>query len=116
MKVEKPAVGILKNGDWGDTLSYLVVCGCGDPDHSHNVWIEVDDTETVSVVVYTTNTSTFWSKNRWRQMWELLTKGYVQEEVSLLMSEQQALNYANTLTQAVGAVKIARGNKLKEKR
>lgn len=116
MKAQTPAVGILKNGDWGDTLCYQVVCGCGQPDHSHHVWVEVDDTRDISVVIYTTNTSKFWSKNRWRQMWELLTKGYVEEEVSILMSEQQTLNYANTLTQAVNDVKIARENKLKGKK
>lgn len=104
MSSETPAKGILKRNEWGDSHAYQVVCECGDPDHDHSVWVEADDTG-VSVIVYTTNTSTFWSKNRWRQIWELLTKGYVKQEVSIIMDEQQALNYANMLTSSVDHVK-----------
>lgn len=104
MKEQIPATGILKRNDWGNSKTYQVVCGCGDPDHDHNVWVEADNAE-VSVIIYTTNTSTFWSKNRWRQIWELLTKGYVKQEVALSMSEQQALNYAETIKSAIQDVK-----------
>jgi hypothetical protein len=38
-------------------------------------------------------------------MWTLLTKGYVERESTLIMSEQQALNYANVLTSAITDVK-----------
>ena len=107
MKVQIPAEGVLKRSEWGDTKCYQIVCECGDPDHDHSVWVEAEDTG-VSVVVYTTNTSTFWSKSRWRQMRELLTKGYVKQEVSIQMSEQQALNYANALTTAVNDVRLFR--------
>jgi hypothetical protein len=115
MKAEAAAEGVLKRSDWGDSKSYQVVCGCGDTDHDHNVWVESEDTG-VSVVIYTTNTTHFWSKGRWRQMWELLTKGYIKQEVSILMSEQQALNYANLLTQAVDDVKVFKNNRLKDKK
>ena len=115
MKAQTPAEGVLKRNDWGDTKCYQIVCGCGDPDHDHSVWVEAEDTG-VSVVVYTTNTSAFWSKSRWRQMWELLTKGYVKQEVSILMSEQQALNYANALTTAVEDVKLFKSDRVKDKK
>lgn len=114
MKPELPAEGVLKRNEWGDTKCYQIACNCGDADHDHSVWIEADDHE-VSVIIYTTNTTPFWSKRRWRQMWELLTRGYVKQEVAISMSEQQALNYANILTQAVKDVKLFRNNILKDK-
>jgi hypothetical protein len=44
-----------------------------------------------------------------------LVCGYVKQEVAIAMTEQQALNYANVLTQAVEDVKIFRNNRLKDK-
>ena len=38
-------------------------------------------------------------------MWALLTKGYVEYEADLIMNEQQAFNYAETLKKAVNDVK-----------
>jgi hypothetical protein len=38
-------------------------------------------------------------------MWQLLTRGYVEYEASIIMTEQQALNYATTLLSAVADVK-----------
>jgi hypothetical protein len=114
MKTEIPAEGVLKRNEWGDTKCYQIVCNCGDADHDHNVWVEADDHE-VSVIIYTTNTTPFWSKRRWRQMWDLLVCGYVKQEVAIAMTEQQAVNYANVLTQAVEDVKIFRNNRLKDK-
>jgi hypothetical protein len=35
----------------------------------------------------------------------LLTKGYVEYEANIIMTEQQALNYANVLTSATNDVK-----------
>jgi len=113
MKAQQPAEGILKRNDWGDSKIYQVVCDCSDPDHDHNVWVEAEDTG-INVVIYTTNTSTFWSKNRWQQLWELLTKGYVKQEVGILMSEQQALNYAEILKLAIKDVKEFKENRVKK--
>ena len=114
MKAEQPAEGVLKRNEWGDCISYQIVCNCTDSDHDHNVWVEAEETG-VNVVVYTTNTTAFWKKTRWHQIWELLTKGYVKQEVALAMTEQQALNYASALTKAVSDVKMFRDNRLKEK-
>jgi hypothetical protein len=104
MNSQKPAEGILKINDWGSSRVYQVVCGCNNPDHSHNVWVEADESG-VNVIIYTTNTSKFWTKNRWRQIWELLTTGQVEQEVGIVMSEQQTLNYAKSLTRAIEDVK-----------
>ena len=104
MKAQIPAEGILKTNDWGDSRVYKVVCNCGDDDHSHNVWVESDDHE-VTVTVYTTVKTTFWSKTRWQHIWTLLSKGYVDCETTVSMTEQQAINYAETLKSAVDDVK-----------
>ena len=96
--------GVNKRNDWGDSVLYGVACSCGDNDHDHNVWVEADDTG-VNVTVYTEVKSQWWKLNRWQQIWRLLTRGYVEYEATIAMSEQQALNYADTLTQAVKNVK-----------
>jgi hypothetical protein len=101
LKLQAPAEGILKRNDWGNSKLYQVVCECGVDAHDHTVWVEVDDTECVNVTVYTTVTSKWWKLNRWQQIWTLLTKGYVEYEATIIMSEQQALNYAEVLKSAV---------------
>ena len=97
---ETPAEGILKRRDWGDAQTYQVVCECQDADHDHNVWVEADN-HCVTVTTYTTQKSKFWEINRWRTIWRLLTRGYVEYEASIIMTQQQALNYAETLKTAV---------------
>lgn len=102
MKAQKPAMGILQTADWPDAKSYLVECECTDPGHVHNVWVEKDkDLDSISVTVYTKQTSTFWKVSRWKMMWQLLTKGYVELESTILLGKQQAINYAETLKSAV---------------
>jgi hypothetical protein len=43
--------------------------------------------------------------NRWQTIWILITKGYIEYEGSIIMTEQQALNYAETLKKAIIDVK-----------
>ena len=95
-----PAEGILKTNEWGDSKVYRVVCECTDAQHDHNVWVEADDHE-VSVTIYATVKSNFWSKTRWYHIWSLLTKGYVDTETTLILRKQGALNYAETLKLAI---------------
>lgn len=104
MKAQIPAEGILKRGDYGDSKSYLVPCSCCGTDCELNVWVEAEDTA-VTVTTYTKLKSKWWSLNRWQTIWTLLTKGYVECEGSVIMTEQQALNYAETLKCAVKDVK-----------
>jgi hypothetical protein len=113
MNHEVPAEGIMKTNDWGDSKVYRVACNCGASDHDHHVWVEADDHE-VSVTIYTTVKSNFWSKTRWYHIWSLLTKGYVDTESTVIMRKQQALNYAETLKSAINDVdtfRKARQNK-----
>ena len=103
MTPQIPAEGILKTNEWGDSKVYRVVCECTDSQHDHNVWVEADDHE-ISVTIYATVKSNFWSKTRWYHIWSLLTKGYVDTETTLIMRKQGALNYAETLKLAIDDV------------
>ena len=104
IQAQAPAEGILKRSDWGDAIIYQVVCECQDADHDHTVWVEADD-HRVTVTTYTTQKSKWWSQHRWKTIWILLTKGYVEHEANIIMTEQQAINYAETLKKAVEDVK-----------
>lgn len=100
MIVQIPAEGIMKTNDWGDSRVYRVACNCGDENHNHNMWIEADDCD-ISVTIYTTGKTNYWSKTRWYHIWTLLTKGYIDTESTVHLSKQQALNYAETLKSAI---------------
>ena len=104
MTSQKPAEGILLRKDYGDAKVYQVVCECGDCNHSHDVWVEAEDYG-VNVTIYTQQKTQWWKWNRWQKMWTLLTKGYIKFEANLIMSEQQALNYAETLKKACADVR-----------
>jgi hypothetical protein len=104
LEPQTPAEGILKKNDWGDAKMYQVVCDCGQPDHEHNLWVEADETG-VSVNIYVTAKSPWWSMNRFKQIWSLVSKGYLQHETVITMNEQSAINYAEILKSAVKDVK-----------
>ena len=109
MKAQTPAEGILQRGDWGDAKSYVIPCSCCGTDCEHNVWIEADETG-VSVTTYTKIKSKWWKFNRFQIIWKLLTKGYVEYEGSFVISQEQPLNYAETLKSAVNDVETFRKN------
>jgi hypothetical protein len=128
MKAESPAEGIMKTSDFGDAKYYKVVCSCRQPDHEINFEVEADETG-VNVNTYITAKSDAWSEtlhkrydinNMWLQEWDwfwkdfinglsrrvkftwaIWTKGVVQTETTINMTEQQALNYAETLRSAI---------------
>ena len=132
MKAELPAEGILKTHDWGNSKWYHVVCGCGQPDHALTVEVEADDTG-VNVSTYATVKTDYWTETtkkrydidnpylqeldwaikdiingfvtRLKLTWAVWTQGYIKCETVVTMSEQQTLNYAETLKQAVKDVK-----------
>ncbi len=104
MKAQEPAEGIMKTGDWGDTKSYKIVCDCGQSDHEHNVFVESEH-GFINVTIYVDVKSAFWSANRFKQIWTLLTKGYLEHETVVTMNEQEALNYSETLKSAIQDIK-----------
>ena len=132
MKAETPAEGIMKTGDYGNAKWYKVVCGCGQPDHNIDFEVEADDCS-VNVNTYVTTKTDYWGetfKRRfdidsvwlqefdwfWKDLingftrrvkwtWRIWTQGYIKTETTISMSEQQALNYAETLKFAIQDVK-----------
>lgn len=142
MKAQTPAEGILKRNDFGDSKYYQIVCSCGQEYHDHNVVIEADDTG-VSVDIYATMKTDHWTETvdmrydienvalqeaHWflvnlinstirkiKLTWELWTTGAVTSETTVHMTEQQALNYAETLKSAVKDVKEFRDQRLSKK-
>jgi len=132
MKSETPALGIMKTGEFGDSKFYKVVCGCGQPDHDIDFEVEAVDTG-INVNTYIVSKTDYWSEsfkkrydidNIWLQEWDWFWKdlingfvcrvkltwtvwirGYVKTESTIAMTEQQALNYAETLKSAIQDVK-----------
>ena len=113
MKAQQPAEGILLQRDYGDAKVYKVTCECGDSDHDHLLWVEAED-GSVTVTTYTQQKTKWWDLNRWQKIWTLLTKGYIEYEASIIMTKQQALNYAGIINSAVVDVEIFRNQRNKK--
>ena len=131
MKSQQPAEGILKRSDWGNAKYYSVSCSCGNDDDNLEFIVEADETG-INVSTYTIQKTDYWTEavskrfdieNIWHQefdwfwkdMWNgfvtrlRLTKniwwdGYVKYQSTTVMTEQQTLNYAETLKSAVNDV------------
>jgi hypothetical protein len=106
MKSQIPAEGILLINDWGHAKMYKAVCECHSDDHSHVIDIESDDS--VNITIYSSVATNFWSKTRWYHIWQLLTRGRAEFESTIVLSQQSALNYAETIKSAVDAVSTFR--------
>jgi hypothetical protein len=132
MKLEKPAEGIMKTHDFGDSKFYKVVCSCGQPDHEIDFEVEAAETG-INVNTYVTVKTDYWTESlkkrfdidnpylqeldwaikdiwnglitRLKLTWTIWTKGYVKVESTIAMTEQQAYNYSETLKLAIADVK-----------
>jgi hypothetical protein len=113
MKAEKPAEGILKTNEWGNSKWYHIRCSCGNEDCSHEISIEADDCYEVAIHLYSNHHTKWWEKGRWKQIWNIITKGYSEMQTTLVMNEQTALNYAETLKSAIKDVKEFRDSRTK---
>jgi hypothetical protein len=106
MKAQKPAVGIMLNRNWGTARSYTIACECGGIDHYPQMWIEVGDEsdqelQNVTVTFYVETSSPWYRVSRWRQIWSMLTRGYVRQESTLILSQQAALNLGTVIRNSV---------------
>ena len=110
MNPQEPAEGILKHGDYGNSKFYYVQCDCGNDDCAHIVEVEADEVE-VSVNLYHTQHTKWWEKNRWNQIWQILTKGYAEMQTTIVLTEQSAINYSAMLQNAVKDVKEFRSSR-----
>ena len=107
MENQTPAEGILLHKDFGDAKYYTVSCECCSTDCAHTVCVEAEDTGVV-VTTYTQQKTKWWELNRFKIIWRLLTRGYIEYEASIIMSRQQAINYAAVLTSASKDVEVFR--------
>lgn len=80
------------------------MCDCGNDDCSHTVEVEADDFG-VQVHIYAKVHTKWWESNRWKQIWHILTKGYADTQTTIVLKEQVALNYSETLKTAIEDVK-----------
>jgi hypothetical protein len=110
IKPETPAQGILKTSDFGIAMFYHIHCDCGSQECAHDIEIEADDA-CVKVHIYHTQHTKWWEYNRWRQIWHILTKGYAEMQTTIVLEEQTALNYSETLKEAMQQVKRFRESK-----
>lgn len=110
MKAQKPAEGILKTNEFGTCKGYHVQCECGSAECAHHVWIEASDMD-VTVSFGLTLRSKWYTMNRWKQIWQILTKGCLDVESTIVLNEQSALNYAETLRLAMKDVKQIRDDR-----
>ena len=113
MVAQKPAEGILTSGDYGDTKFYHIRCDCGGDECAHEVQVEADDFG-VQVHIYVKTHTKWWKNTRWKQIWQILTKGYAEMETTIVMQEQSTLNYAETLKSAIADVKKYREDRNKK--
>lgn len=112
MEAQSPAQGILINNDFGDSKFYTVVCSCGNPDDELRLEVEADECN-VTVHIWNTVKTNWWDKsaNRFKLIWKLLTKGYLEYESWTLLNRQQALNFAETLKSAINDVEQFRNER-----
>lgn len=132
MNAQTPAEGIMKVGEYGDAKFYKVACQCGSPDHDIDFEVEAEDPN-VNVNIYVKVKTDHWTEavkkrydidnpylqeldwtvkdiingfvTRLKLTWQVWTQGYLKTDVTVAMTEQQALNYAETLKSAVNDVK-----------
>ena len=132
MKPQIPALGIMKTNDFGDSKFYRVACSCSDTDHDIDFEVEADDSG-IRVNTYVTTKTDYWNTtfrkrydidNQWLQQldwtwkdlvngligrvrltWQVWTRGYIRTQVTAVMDQQQALNYAETIKSAIQDVK-----------
>lgn len=141
MQAEKPAEGILKTHDFGDSKWYKVVCSCGNDDDAIDFEVEADEFG-ITVHTYTTQKTDYWTEavskrynidNAWYQEFDWfwkdiwngfvtrlqLTKtiwwdGYIKYQSTTIMSKQQALNYAETLKTAIAELEKSNSSKIEK--
>jgi len=132
MKPQLPAEGIMKTGDFGNSKFYKIACQCSDPDHDVDFEVEAEEPN-VSVNIHVTVKTDHWTESvkkrydidnpylqeldwfwkdlwngiatRLKLTWQVWTQGYIKTQTTIAMTEQQTLNYAETLKTAVKDVK-----------
>lgn len=129
MEAQKPAKGIMEQTGGKDWKMYRVPCSCG-CDNQIDFMVEIDDYN-ISANFYAETKTAWWRSrfntsvddlwlvyvakdfandliNRFAVAWNAIIHGYVKTEVTVLLSEQQCINFAETLKTAVEELKAVR--------
>ena len=106
MKAQPPAKGIMFNADFGNSQTYTIACDCQDGDHQVHMWIELasdNDLKDVELTFYVNTTTPFWKPgfSRVKAAWDILVKGYREDQHTLILNKQAALNVASTINKVV---------------
>lgn len=130
LKPQEPALGIMQTQNAPEFKMYHVECSCGNSDDAIDFTVEENAGE-VTVQTFTTQKTAWWQDpfkqrksyeidneflyqlnyyargflnamaHRLRITWDVWVYGYVKYSQSTIMTPQQALNYSDTLRQAV---------------
>ena len=106
MKAQTPARGIMLDANFGDSQVYTIDCDCHDGDHQVHMWIEINsdnDIKDVEMTFYVNTTTPFWKPgfSRIKAAWDILVNGYREDQHSLILNKQAALNVAGTINRVV---------------
>ena len=106
MKAQTPAKGIMFNADYGGSKSYTIACDCQDGDHQVHMWIEINsnkDSKDIEMTFYVNTTTPFWKQgfSRVKAAWDILINGYREDQHTLILNKQAALNVASTITTVI---------------
>jgi len=136
MNPQTPAEGISQQFSTPDFKSYKVDCSCGHPDDSIDFTVEVDDWQDIVITHCTTQYTPWWRDTFdkhaayninnellynivyyakdflnavWHRAvvtWKVWTTGTVKYQSTVILTEQQALNYAEALRRAINEIKF----------
>lgn len=95
---QEPAEGVLKNSSLSPHLDqYTVQCNCSDPVHSHSVMVDAEDVEGFISIFVAVTSNTYGFLDRLKAAFKIVTTGLIRKDIELLMTPQQARNYAHVM-------------------
>lgn len=94
--INKLPPGIMLQKDYGDMKVYRIACSCDTPDHDITLMVEADDLF-VTVRMYSTLTTNFWSISRWKHIFKILFTGKTEIECTTLLSQTQSESLSQLL-------------------
>lgn len=106
IKYQKPAQGIMLQGDYENSKNFKVECECSSEDHSVFMWIEVaedKDIPEIEVSFYVKTWTPLWGgwRDRLKAVYQILFKGLHRQEHHMILNQQSALNFAETIKQTI---------------
>ncbi len=124
-KAQTPADGVMVLKQYDDFLLYRTACDCSSPGHDTTVCIERTG-DLIGVTFGVTVTTAYWKQrvpvnyiswtapfalfangvlNRIALAYDVLVKGYIEQEMDFLLGQQQATNVAHAILDGIDSVK-----------